>query len=538
MSSNELFDIFSMLMLSLPLNEEGVKLGFLSKTYPYSFTIHQAISVMENLSLSIDNGSMSTIITCEIGSDTGLALLEKFLSAKLIHCPADRTRDSPKASVALQPTSKGIHILQKYYQRNGHRCPHITELLLSPLNSMRCITLNRSVTNDKIIQSEYFIHLLFQKFIGNQPNIYSPNNLPDSIPKNTLASIYGGISDFSVNSPDSAYFRFGIVNDVSPYFHRYFTHPDSDSVTQYYVSSKGVRLFRKKNFSNGVTEECFTGKAAWQWIMECCEIVNPGEAQDIGNLFLSHKLIEPITPSLSNKNNRYLAVSKKAFFRLTVKGKILSGWESSNNSCASLVESIPSRNGYQVSNFSNVSLASTDIGGGLGGRKISSVFNDSDSLTRTTLKTVLEDPGLALLFREYLGSHYCIENLLFYYELHKFSLQYGPLLSSKPRSEKLPNWVKPCFSNAFTIYNGFLAQGAPFELNIDHKLRTEIIQVMSNLTDKPNNLQKLQTLHKIFYLFERAKKNVYRMMATDSLPNFLISKSYQESVLTFCSLKE
>ena len=306
--AKDIENTFAMLIIYLPLTEHSntSKRGFFAKSYPYTFTVDDAIEKMQTMQVVIDNGNTTTTITCGVRKSGVMGFLNKFMAARLIHCPGDRTRSIIKPSVLLQPTAKGAHLLQRYCLKNGIKNPNVTKFLLSSYNSMRCISLDRHVHSDKLVKSYTFAYLLFQRFMGSKPNVFRPTNPPDDIPHNSIDTIYGQTQAFySLKSPahsdcfvlDSGSGHAHAI-DRSPYAHRYFTHPDSDSLSQYYVSYKGVRLFHNKHFLGldkrpQTVEYYMTGKAAFQWLLESTDVVYPAEAMELANLLVEHGLLEP-----------------------------------------------------------------------------------------------------------------------------------------------------------------------------------------------------------------------------------------------------
>lgn len=205
MYSNDLENIFVMLMLTIDLKEQNKKGSIFTKNYAWSFTVEEATDKMCDMSVEINSNSTTTTISCGVKkSHHALVFLHRFMAAKYIHCPADRTRQEPKNSVLLQPTAKGIHIMERYCHRNGiHPTKNIELLFESNYNTMQIVALERQPHSDIILQSDAFIYLLLQRFLGQGPNVYSPADGPEDLP--------GG-------------------NGISPYAHRYFTHPESDSL--------------------------------------------------------------------------------------------------------------------------------------------------------------------------------------------------------------------------------------------------------------------------------------------------------------------
>lgn len=159
------------------------------------------------------------------------------------------------------------------------------------------------------------------------------------------------------------------------------------------------------------------------------------------------------------------------------------------------------------------------------------------------LRYILEEPQLRALFREFLRSNFCEENLSFWLDVKDFKRKFNitssaTAITTTPatRGRHTPGQVamerhhESLINTAFVIYNKYLAPSSQHELNIDHGLRNELASylndVMTNMTgrefhgqvnpgDAHFNATQLQTMIR---LYERIQTHVFRLMATDSVP--------------------
>lgn len=160
------------------------------------------------------------------------------------------------------------------------------------------------------------------------------------------------------------------------------------------------------------------------------------------------------------------------------------------------------------------------------------------------LRYILEEPNLRALFREFLRSNFCEENLSFWVDVQDFKRKFNitssamavtplsrPGVRSTPGQAAMERHHESLINTAFVIYNTYLAPSSQCELNIDHGLRNELVKYLedavTNLTGKtfqgrvePEqatafNATQLQTMIK---LYERIQIHVFRLMATDSVP--------------------
>lgn len=523
---HELKDIYAMTIICMELKEQrGTKIKFnpLNKTYPFSFHIGEALETMKHLNVKIELSKTTTTISYSIKAELGSALLKKFFGAKLLHSPADRTRFNPKHNVLLQPTPKGVAIVQDFYKKIGGKRENLPPILLSCLNSMELFKFDRDPISDKILYSDYFLQLVFVKLMGEYPNTWSPDNKPDTLPQvenkldfnegydfsllgfdraTNLQSIYPGCEGINSwdTSADSSTSSFNEdekkTNDtISPIYHRYFTNPESDSHIQYYVSNSGVRFHKNKVFSDSKSGDvmfklCISGKAICQWLCDCTDIISNDHAIEIADLLLLAKLIRPITLYPSNANHKRFQADRNSFYILTKSGLDITHWSGVNSSNES----------YDVrSEYSNVLNFNEFSSEGVESFINSKDFNNPNEskVPIISLKDNLQDPGMRYLFKKHLENEFCSENLEAYLQLKQFEKKItilSKLLRLKKKS-KTENIKKLSFqivqaantslALAYHIYFTYLSSDSPFPLNINYNLKERIAAVMVNKSSVP-----------------------------------------------------
>lgn len=167
------------------------------------------------------------------------------------------------------------------------------------------------------------------------------------------------------------------------------------------------------------------------------------------------------------------------------------------------------------------------------------------------LRYILEEPGLRSLFREFLRTNFCEENLSFWLDVDDFKRKFGVTSSAvassvrgagikgTPGQQAMERHHEALINTAFLIYHTYLAPSSQCELNIDHGLRNELSKYLedavTNLTGKSTftgriepeqaaafNATQLQTMIR---LYERIQTHVFRLMATDSVPRVRVISS-------------
>ncbi|KAK6197429.1 uncharacterized protein RJT21DRAFT_142133 [Scheffersomyces amazonensis] len=498
-------DIYSMMLICLNLsdsNKSRFNIPIKKKHFPYSFHCDTALNTMENLLVSVELSTATTSISYNIKHDLGFALLKKFYEAKLLHSPADRTRSEPKNGVVLQPTPKGVSILSDFCKKIGMKRSKFPPILSSTFNSMDLFKFDRDALTDKIIYSDYFLHLLFIKLFGDSPNVWTSKNPPDQLPSRdeiTETDIgfgfkishdkYDGFASIVAPASISAQ-TFGGKSrttkshheeEESPFYHRFFTNPDSDSHVQYYVSYVGVRLIKDKVFRTNYGKEVTipyvaTGKAICQWLCDCTDVMSQKHAKEIASLLLKSKLIKPILFSPSQSQQLKFCANRDCFYTLSKFGEEVCYW----NKPSKRLLDLNSPNFQKMMHYASNESSLEDY--------IDKPIETKGS--KMSLSFVINDPGTRYLFRKHLEKELCSENLDAYLQLELFEKsikRLRKLLGAKSEksgpegeflNQQLINSSNVTLSLAYHIFFSYLSSEAPFVLNIDYRLRAKITSLM------------------------------------------------------------
>ncbi|ODV60273.1 GTPase-activating protein SST2, partial [Ascoidea rubescens DSM 1968] len=562
--TQDLKNIYSILLLNLDLSEKpshnknknGLSLSHIfslrsfGKQHPYSFYINDAINRMGNLCLDVNlSPSTSTSISYQIKPDLASSLVQIFFIAKLLHTPSDRTRSKPKENVVMQPTPKGVAILYAFCKQHGIKNDSLPLIIKSNFNSMNLTIFDRNQFDDRIVYSDYLIHLLFLKLMGPSPNIWSPQNDSDPIPIDIVDELSNSQKNQDFNNSGflkpsktenkkySNHSASTKSSKISPFAHKFFTNPESDSHVQYYVSSKGVRLYYNYRYSSNestpdvkdiTVQYSFIGKAAWQWLMDCTDITSKDQAADIMSLFVKFNLIKPVLHYPSTAPQTGFQLSKTAFYTLTEEGWETIKWDRllnkklSNETKIKRIISLQERLS-ELSRKPSLLVSNSNGSNGSNESNEPSINSNIMELNQNlSLKKVLKDPGLRYLFRKHLEKELCVENFDSYNEIMKFNSEMMKLkkylkqkeeikktlikdmstmlssmgkdnncpkksrLSESNRNRLIISISNDCMTSAYNIYGTYLTIGAPYELNINHLLKQEINKVMMHPTSPIN----------------------------------------------------
>ncbi|KAL2061718.1 hypothetical protein VTL71DRAFT_7096 [Oculimacula yallundae] len=472
-------DLFATLVVSLPLAPHRVRLTRIE----HSFLSEEAINNLGSLKFSQSNRmpdpkdqsrivTTTTTTTFSMAREMARSVCQRFLDARFIEsADGKQGKEFTMKGSVWHLTPKGIHLLERFCSKNGIQQKHVTELINSSRNTMQLVILERDSSTDKLSSDRSTTEVIFRRFIGqNGPNIK--------------------------NSTSSA---------------------DSDSLSDYKDGIAGVRMANERKVGSPARTmyQTFTGKAATDWLMDCSTTLDRIETTDIASLFLESELIWCV-----QQDRAYLAQfspqqrekalifqpTKQAIYQMTQKGK-------------------------DVVNMVTRERTS-ESGEGSGTAARAGVSRDSNT---QKLDKILNDASLRLLFRENLRDTHCEENLSFYLDVDEFLKSCKLAIKSNPssRSNSGSNLdsVKETMASAYGIYNAFLAPGSPCELNIDHLLRNQLATRMTKAVGQDSAM--IESLKEVTKLFEEAQLSVFKLMASDSVPKFMKSSKYEQTLKTY-----
>jgi len=243
----------------------------------------------------------------------------------------------------------------------------------------------------------------------------------------------------------------------------------------------------------------------------------------------------------------------KAIYKITEEGQRVASWNSSmsaspNSSSANLGDDRSSVHGDDAPRkdaklHRRISMAEK-MNGSYGDAEKKNIKESNTD----RLRYILEEPGLRSLFREFLRSNFCEENLAFWLDVQDLKRKFnitssaqavGPT-ATRPGSRNTPGQAamerhhEALVHTTFVIYNTYLAPGSQCELNIDHAQRNELVKHMEeqlqNHPGKPwqGRAEPEHTTHfnatqlqRTIAMYEGIQGHVFRLMATDSVPKFI-----------------
>lgn len=379
-------DLFSTLMVSLPLTSHRVRFT----RYDHTFTTEEAITNLGSLKFSQSNRmpdpkdpsrivTTTTTTTFSMAREMARSVCQRFLDARFVESCENKNDFTSRSSV-WQLTPKGMHVLSRFCQRNGIHQRHVNDLLDSPRNMMQLVILEREADTDKINHDQATISVIFRRFAG----------------------------------------------DTGPNLKTSSRESDTDSVSEYATGYIGVKMTRSRRGDKDAPY-AFTGKSAYDWLMNCCTVVDKREVFEIAGLFIAHGLIEPVSDdrhsaTSSSSSGARFTPSKHSMYAVTQKGMRAAGWVTSPNG-----------------SVNNEATTQRVVPNG--------VSRDSNTNRMTV---IIRDPALRLLFREYLRETHCEENLAFYVEVQAFLADYerAKQSGSPPRLDVIRETLASAYSKS------------------------------------------------------------------------------------------
>lgn len=280
-------DLFSTLMVSLPLTSHRVRFRMIDST----FTSDEAITNLGSLKFSQSNRmpdpkdssrvvTTTTTTTFSMAKEMARSVCQKFLEAKFIESCENKLDFTNKSSV-WQLSPKGIHILERFCSRNGIQSAHVKNVIDSPRNCHQLVILERNTETDKLHNDEQTVEIIFRRFVGHT------------------------------------------ANEV---------HSETDSVHEFSRCDTGVRLVKHKPTQSRPYDYTLSGRTAAEWLMDCSTMVDRRESIEIGSMFLQLGLIAPVDSR--NSSDKFQALKQVHYF-ITQQGERVAGWNLRDDSSIS-----------------------------------------------------------------------------------------------------------------------------------------------------------------------------------------------------------
>ncbi|KAG6850166.1 hypothetical protein H0H93_000293 [Arthromyces matolae] len=534
-------DLFATLIVSLNL---GPHKQFF-RTYPNSFTTDEAAQNLASLKFSQSNRgpdprepsrvvTTTTTTTFSMTREMAKAMCQHFMDARLIENAADPASNLFKDRGVYMLTPKGLHVLERFISKNGINADSLHSVFVSQPICIKLLHLERRSSDDEIIVSQSVITALFRRFAGRSPN-YLPHN-----PSNTI-----------------------------------------DPFQRYNERSKGIQLhdsLEKPQPMLGKGQQqhkhCFSAVSALEWLCDFTSVVGREEAAEMAAQFVRFGLITLVSDKRKGNDSAIIftvrgsapggnsVVSQhgefrctaKAVYKVTEEGRRIAHWEQFVDSPSASTSNLTNeRSSVEHSAEGNDKKTSTEAKihrrasvVQLNNLNLAAADKAKESNTGR-LRYILEEPAMRSLFREFLRSNFCEENLSFWLDVQDFKRKFNITSSAAavtapvrttshttPGQQAMEKHHESLITTASVIYNTYLAPSSSCELNIDHNLRNEMTKYLEDTVaslggkafqghiepEQAHSFNATQ-LQRMIQLYERIQTHVFRLMASDSVPKFI-----------------
>lgn len=136
------------------------------------------------------------------------------------------------------------------------------------------------------------------------------------------------------------------------------------------------------------------------------------------------------------------------------------------------------------------------------------------------ISTIIQNPALSSLFRDFLESMHCWENFAFYLEVMDFIAYYEQIKHTSPRLVISHG----ALAALYRLYHVFIARGSQWEVNIDQSLRSPLAALLTSVVEDGN--ERIESLDQVVNLLRQAQSAIFELLASDSLPKFLSRPEY------------
>lgn len=531
-------DLFATLVVSLDLTSNRQ----FFRNFNNSFLTDDAAKNLASLKFSQSNRgpdprepsriiTTTTTTTFSMTRDMAKAMCQHFMDARLIENAADLQSNLFKERGVWVLTPKGLHVLERFISKNGINADHLSHVFKSQPICMKLLHLERRSTDDEIIVSQSVVLALFRRFVGRLPNPQPEQEMTDPFAK-------------------------------------------------YDARAKGIQLheFRERAQLNSPAHKyCFQAVTALEWLCDFTSVIGREEAAEMAAQFVRYGFIRLVSDKRKNNDSAIIFTvrgaagppdsgiaqhgefrcTNKAIYQITEEGCKVARWgehgarDSPNTSNANLSATTARSSQEPVLDTEEAKAEAklhrrfSQTERQLKGREEDSKKKHNESNTER-LRHIIEEPQLRALFREFLRSNFCEENLSFYIDVQDFKRKFNITSSaiaapasqrgqkSTPGQAAMERHHETLAHTAFVIYNTYLAPSSQAELNIDHGLRNELVAylsgVITNMTGKAfqgrvemeqANAFNATQIQSMIRLYERIQTHVFRLMAADSVPKFI-----------------
>ncbi|KAG0083738.1 hypothetical protein BGZ93_006878 [Podila epicladia] len=616
-----IFDLFSTLMVSLPIENHKILFKSYPNSFTAEDAISnlgglQFIQSNRDTDPRDPTRIITHVVTTQFSLSRDMAknLCQTFMDARLFENAVDINKREFQNKGIYQVTPKGAHILAKFVHRNSlpvEETRHITANA-----SANLVYLERADDEDAILLTQKQVDTIFKRFAGLEPNVARTPGSPSDSPM--VASPGGNGRDRTLSTIDLCK---GVEvkdqqHNYDIYKHTFYgkaavewlldyttviskeeaARIAQEMVTGGYIEQVGEdsktsqALFKTGNSVLYHLTELGRSIAGWKSLVSSSgSSVDNDWMDERGNVAKSERthneallLSQQFKMSAATVQRLPISVAREARRSAEDTNSAPQFNEDSGRAIRRLSQ-ILNDPAFQInladsgamSSYAPSSAGRESVGVSSGGGH-STVSSSSQSTTSNTtrLNIILSNATLRDLFKSFLKQNICEENLSFYLEVLDFKSKFNTLINSTraysqsvsgqeqtniaySHPPSLRELEKQICTQAFAIFETYLALGSSREVNLPHQMRADItaymqavIRNMENLDEKPplpsapsspsstateaNDSAAVGSTGKELVhiaLFDGIHDHIFRLMSTDSVPKFTKTDKYREVMM-------
>ncbi|ORZ05244.1 regulator of G protein signaling domain-domain-containing protein [Absidia repens] len=328
--------------------------------------------------------------------------------------------------------------------------------------------------------------------------------------------------------------------------------------------------YQQKKLASVAIRSTFSSQLGYDWLIDCSTVSCYDEAQVLLEEFIKYGWLKYQDGS-ARYADKPLHASSKVMLEVTPSGnQIISKMSTTSSSSATSTRSSlpqqdtragladlflpqsstapkdegqsrhPHRRSFCMTttstsdNTTRLVRSNSSGGNSMDMSPLSSSLTNGGESNVSKLHHILHDAQLRSLFKIFLRSHFCEENLDFwidYAALCQKLRRGGPVMPTHNQKELL--------EDAYDVWATYLNPcGAHNELNIDHGLRQDMARAVNSIMtiDHTSGASRLvitshsvsASLRMILKWLDRVNDQICRLMATDSVPTFIKTPSYRQ----------
>ena len=605
-SAKDTHDLFATLMVSLNL---GTNSRFF-KSYPNSFTTDDAAINLASLKFSQSNRiidpndstrivTTTTTTTFSMTREIAKGICQHFLDARLIENAIDPTSTIFKDRGIFQITPKGLHVLERFVTKNGISTENILKVFVTQSILVKLITLERRPSDDDIECTRKTLEYVWKRFAGSKHPNYAQPPITKALAVRSFTDLPKLLPSFDRSN--------GVeVQDVVE------RNKQGNLTLLKHVFSALACVDWLVDFTTAVCRE-EAGDLAGHFVRLGWMALHQDRTKPGDRLIVIESKADPRYPTggLAESEFRWGA---RVTYRFTDEGRKLSGATDSlpvvippahigsraleaklssdgvsldddassnksgtRNFGAVLGPNIPGRGGPPQSTSAYPTGLTDVVDHQLINARLTDLFRfdlNADNAqwgkeghsSTNRLRAILDEPALRALFRDYLRSNYCEENLGFWLDVADFRRRFsttssasgGPSIKpSRPffgvgggstpatASSAMEAHQQALVTAALQIYHTYLAPLSPNELNIDHNLRADVVKFIQKVQfengstptspthgddndDVPTIALRATQVQVLLRHYERIQDHIFRLLATDQVPKFIRTPRFVE----------